>query len=182
MKGYAFVEFDRESGLKLAYKEAASLKLDGRRLIVDVERGRTVKGWKPKKLGGGLGKIRSGQPPKQRSLNSSRGVSSYSGPPPSYSGGSSGGFKGGRDSDRAERGNSRFDDRRPGGGSGIGYRSRGESNGPPPPRGGGYDRDRDRRSYHDRDGSKFDDRSSRYDDRRRGGNERSDRRHDDRER
>ena len=44
------------------------------------------------------------------------------------------------------------------------------------------DRDRDRRSYHDRDGSKFDDRSSRYDDRRRGGNERSDRRHDDRER
>lgn len=26
-----------------------------RRLLIDVERGRTVKGWKPRRLGGGLG-------------------------------------------------------------------------------------------------------------------------------
>jgi hypothetical protein len=33
-------------------------KIDGRRVLVDVERGRTVKGWKPRKLGGGLGGTR----------------------------------------------------------------------------------------------------------------------------
>lgn len=43
-----------------AYKDADGLKLDGRRVLVDVERGRTVKGWKPRRLGGGLGNTRSG--------------------------------------------------------------------------------------------------------------------------
>lgn len=65
-KGYAFVEFERESGMKLAYKEGNGLKLNSRRVLVDVERGRTVKDWKPKKLGGGLGKKRFGDDPKGR--------------------------------------------------------------------------------------------------------------------
>merc|ERR1712129_118558 len=44
-----------------AFQHADGLKLDGRRILVDVERGRTVKTWKPRKLGGGLGKTRSGK-------------------------------------------------------------------------------------------------------------------------
>lgn len=50
-KGYAFIEFEREKDMKAAYKDADGLKIMGRRIVVDVERGRTVKGWKPKRLG-----------------------------------------------------------------------------------------------------------------------------------
>lgn len=35
-----------------AYKHADGKKIDGRRIVVDVERGRTVKTWKPRRLGG----------------------------------------------------------------------------------------------------------------------------------
>lgn len=34
-----------------AYKHADGRKIDGRRVLVDVERGRTVKGWLPRRLG-----------------------------------------------------------------------------------------------------------------------------------
>ena len=34
-----------------AYKHADGKRIDGRRISVDVERGRTVKGWKPRRLG-----------------------------------------------------------------------------------------------------------------------------------
>ena len=34
-----------------AYKYADGRKIDGQRVVVDVERGRTVKGWKPRSLG-----------------------------------------------------------------------------------------------------------------------------------
>ena len=50
-RGYAFIEFEREKDMKAAYKDADGLKIMGRRIVVDVERGRTVKGWKPKRLG-----------------------------------------------------------------------------------------------------------------------------------
>nr|XP_012315889.1 U1 small nuclear ribonucleoprotein 70 kDa isoform X4 [Aotus nancymaae] len=43
-----------------AYKHADGKKIDGRRVLVDVERGRTVKGWRPRRLGGGLGGTRRG--------------------------------------------------------------------------------------------------------------------------
>ncbi|CAO3686053.1 unnamed protein product [Umbelopsis vinacea] len=59
-RGYAFIEYEREKDMRAAYKDADGLKLDGRRVLVDVERGRTVKGWKPRRLGGGLGNTRSG--------------------------------------------------------------------------------------------------------------------------
>jgi len=57
-RGYAFVEFEKERDMHSAYKSADGLKIDGRRVMVDVERGRTVQGWKPRRLGGGLGKTR----------------------------------------------------------------------------------------------------------------------------
>ena len=34
-----------------AYKSADGKKIDGRRVVVDVERGRTVKSWRPRRLG-----------------------------------------------------------------------------------------------------------------------------------
>lgn len=45
-----------------AYKHADGKKIDSRRVLVDVERGRTVKGWLPRRLGGGLGGTRRGGP------------------------------------------------------------------------------------------------------------------------
>lgn len=61
-RGYAFVEFEREKDLKDAFKHADGSKIDGKRIVVDVERGRTVDGWKPRRLGGGLGATRRGAP------------------------------------------------------------------------------------------------------------------------
>ncbi|ESO83258.1 hypothetical protein LOTGIDRAFT_236711 [Lottia gigantea] len=48
--------------ISAAYKHADGKKIDGRRVLVDVERGRTVKGWTPRRLGGGLGGTRKGGP------------------------------------------------------------------------------------------------------------------------
>ncbi|KUF89243.1 GRB2-associated-binding protein 2 [Phytophthora nicotianae] len=46
--------------MKSAYKYADGKKIDGRRVVVDVERGRTVTDWLPKKFGGGIGETRKG--------------------------------------------------------------------------------------------------------------------------
>jgi len=54
-RGYAFIEFEKERHMRTAYKQADGKKIDDRRVLVDVERGRTVKGWRPRRLGGGLG-------------------------------------------------------------------------------------------------------------------------------
>ena len=59
-RGYAFVEFHSQRDMKTAYKAADGKKLEGRRVVVDVERGRTVPGWQPRRLGGGLGGTRLG--------------------------------------------------------------------------------------------------------------------------
>ena len=61
-RGYAFIEFEREKDMKLAYMEADGMRFEGgsARIVVDVERGRSVKGWLPRRLGGGLGKTRVG--------------------------------------------------------------------------------------------------------------------------
>lgn len=45
-----------------AYKDAEGIKILGKRILVDVERGRTVKGWKPQRLGGGLGGRKKPEP------------------------------------------------------------------------------------------------------------------------
>ena len=44
-RGYAFIEFEHKADMKEAYKRAEGKKLDGRRLVVDVERGRTTQNW-----------------------------------------------------------------------------------------------------------------------------------------
>lgn len=54
-RGYAFIQFSSEEEMTMAYKRADGKKIDGRRVNVDVERGRTVRNWKPTRLGGGLG-------------------------------------------------------------------------------------------------------------------------------
>lgn len=78
-RGYAFIEFESERDMSRessvlsyslqyltysteAYKHADGKKIDGRRICVDVERGRTVQGWKPRRLGGGLGSVRVARP------------------------------------------------------------------------------------------------------------------------
>ncbi|KAK1291591.1 U1 small nuclear ribonucleoprotein 70 kDa [Acorus calamus] len=59
-RGYAFIEYMHTRDMKAAYKQADGRKLDNRRVIVDVERGRTVPNWRPRRLGGGLGSTRVG--------------------------------------------------------------------------------------------------------------------------
>jgi U1 small nuclear ribonucleoprotein len=71
-RGYAFVEFADEESMKKAYRYANNMTLDGRRILVDVERGRTVKGWKPRRLGGGLGDSRAAKLSKREQIARSR--------------------------------------------------------------------------------------------------------------
>ncbi|XWS42043.1 hypothetical protein CRYUN_Cryun17cG0134700 [Craigia yunnanensis] len=59
-RGYAFIEYMHTRDMKAAYKQADGRKIDGRRVLVDVERGRTVPNWCPRRLGGGLGTTRVG--------------------------------------------------------------------------------------------------------------------------
>ena len=44
--------------MREALKRMDGAKINGRRIIVDVERGRTVQDWKPRRLGGGRGDTR----------------------------------------------------------------------------------------------------------------------------
>jgi len=55
---YSFIEFKESRDFKEAFQKADGKLINGRRILVDVERGRTVPSWKPRKLGGGLGKTR----------------------------------------------------------------------------------------------------------------------------
>nr|CAD2152432.1 unnamed protein product [Meloidogyne enterolobii] len=70
-RGYAFIEYEHKSDMAVhhgfsfltlvflsAYKKADGTKIDGRRVVVDYERGRTKKGWLPRRLGGGKGETR----------------------------------------------------------------------------------------------------------------------------
>nr|GMC67829.1 U1 small nuclear ribonucleoprotein 70 kDa [Ipomoea batatas] len=59
-RGYAFIEYVHTRDMKAAYKQADGKKIDNRRVLVDVERGRTVPNWRPRCLGGGLGTTRVG--------------------------------------------------------------------------------------------------------------------------
>ncbi|KAJ3175851.1 hypothetical protein HDU87_005679 [Geranomyces variabilis] len=171
-RGYAFVEYEREKDMKAAYKEGDGLKINDRRVLVDVERGRTVKGWKPRRLGGGLGGTRlGGNDVNQRWSGRDGGYSGGGGPmggPGGYHGGSHGGGGGGYGSrgyggppDGGYRsGPPRFDGRSAGGyggghGGGHGGGYGGDRGGPGrygggPPRGGGYDDHRSDRRYDDR--------------------------------
>ena len=61
-RGYAFVEYEHEEDMKRAYRAADCMRIEGREVIVDVERGHTVPDWLPRRLGGGLGGTRLGGP------------------------------------------------------------------------------------------------------------------------
>ncbi|CAG2162113.1 unnamed protein product, partial [Oppiella nova] len=54
-KGYAFVEFKHSKTAQEVYERANNEMIDGRRVLVDHELGRTMHGWKPRRLGGGFG-------------------------------------------------------------------------------------------------------------------------------
>mmetsp|Transcript_4675 Transcript_4675/g.6776 ORF Transcript_4675/g.6776 Transcript_4675/m.6776 type:complete len:351 (+) Transcript_4675:63-1115(+) len=165
-KGFSFVEFEHEEDMKRAYRAADGLRLEGRQIVVDVERGHTVPNWLPRRLGGGLGGTRlggkdknvfvpgrfdpskaemsRGVPPQQQQAppppGGGFGRGGGPGPPPTYGGGG-GGFGRGRG------GGGGFGPPRGGGGGGPGG-DRWERHGPrfndnrgPPPgdwnRGGG---------------------------------------------
>ncbi|KAM7251853.1 hypothetical protein ACFE04_023736 [Oxalis oulophora] len=75
-RGYGFIEYARTQDMKAAYKQADGKKIDGRRVLVDVERGRTVPNWRPRRLGGGLGTSRvGGEDPNPRARAIKRSIS-----------------------------------------------------------------------------------------------------------
>ena len=97
------------------------IRIKDRRIKVDVERGRTVKGWKPRRFAGGLGgrgytkAMAPGRP---------MGPGGFGPPGGGFRGGFRGGFDGGRGGFRGGgRGGGGFQDRGYGGGGrgGIGY-------------------------------------------------------------
>lgn len=45
-RGYAFIEYEHKNDMKQAYKMADGRKIEGKRVLVDVERGRTVPNWR----------------------------------------------------------------------------------------------------------------------------------------
>ncbi|XP_031640626.1 U11/U12 small nuclear ribonucleoprotein 35 kDa protein-like [Contarinia nasturtii] len=61
-KQYAFIEYDSSASVKDAIYDMDQRVIDEREIIVDVEHERQLKGWKPRRLGGGFGgKKESGQ-------------------------------------------------------------------------------------------------------------------------
>ncbi|KAL0486223.1 U1 small nuclear ribonucleoprotein [Acrasis kona] len=156
-RGYAFIEYEDSADATEAYKHGDAKNIDNYRVMVDVERGRTVRNWRPRRLGGGIGNTRATKP-KADVIRAQREQASSS----SYSGGNvyRGGGGGGRDSGsyHGNRSNDRSAPYHRGGGggggfndrnrSGIGYRGGGGYNG------GGGGRDR----YNDERGGGFNDR------------------------
>uniref|UniRef100_A0A1I8IJB1 U1 small nuclear ribonucleoprotein 70 kDa n=1 Tax=Macrostomum lignano TaxID=282301 RepID=A0A1I8IJB1_9PLAT len=49
-RGYAFIEYEHDRDMHTAYKHAEGKKIDGRRVLVDAERARTIKNWRPRRL------------------------------------------------------------------------------------------------------------------------------------
>lgn len=61
-KGYAFVEYRSERDANLAWRELHNQEIDGCTILVEYEAARSLKGWVPRRLGGGFGgKKESGQ-------------------------------------------------------------------------------------------------------------------------
>lgn len=73
---YAFIEYRRTREADRAYSEAHNTLLDGRRILVDRELGRTVKNWKPRRYASGYKDHGSG-----RFSGPGRGFDHHRGPP-----------------------------------------------------------------------------------------------------
>ncbi|KAL7549300.1 hypothetical protein ACHAWF_012567 [Thalassiosira exigua] len=143
-RGYAFVEYEREEDMKRAYRAADGMRIEGRAMVVDVERGHTVPNWLPRRLGGGLGGTRTGGkdgggpkrggpmgpggPGCMPARGGPGGPMGGGGPPGMGMGGPPGGMGGGG----------------PPPGYGMGGGGRGGPGGPPPSMGGGRYDDRSR--------------------------------------
>ena len=74
-RGYAFLEYETEKDFKskcytAAYKHGDGLKINSKRVLVDSERGRVSKDWKPRYLGGGRGNTRANRQPGERGTES----------------------------------------------------------------------------------------------------------------
>ncbi|KAL6702858.1 hypothetical protein ACN47E_000885 [Coniothyrium glycines] len=183
-RGYAFIVFEREKDMKAAYKETDGIKIKDRRVLVDVERGRTVSGWRPRRFGGGLGGRGYTKGPAARGSNGlgvPAGPGGFGGRGGGFAGGfggrgggggrggfggDRGGFRGGFGGGGGGRGGGGFG----GGRGGIGYQSNGY--GPPdgapagprgPRGGGGFGGGGDRSYGGDRGGGRSDDRRGGYD-------------------
>lgn len=50
-RGYAFVEFENRRDMQRAYRDAHRRMVDGREILVDIERERVSEGWTPRRLG-----------------------------------------------------------------------------------------------------------------------------------
>ncbi|CAA9959401.1 u1 small nuclear ribonucleoprotein [Pyrenophora teres f. maculata] len=193
-RGYAFIVFEREKDMKAAYKETDGIKIKDRRVLVDVERGRTVSGWRPRRFGGGLGGRGYTKGPSARGPAAPGGFGAAPAGPGGFGGrgggfqsggfggrgGGGGGFRGAFGGDRGGgfRGGYGGGGRGGGGGGfgggrgGIGYQPSGYGAppdgapaGPRGPRGGGFGGDRGGRGGFGGDRSGGD----RFDDRRGGG-------------
>eukprot|EP00934_Nitzschia_sp_Nitz4_P006459 Nitzschia sp. Nitz4//scaffold4_size323378//89118//93846//NITZ4_000641-RA/size323378-augustus-gene-0.9-mRNA-1//1//CDS//3329553342//6449//frame0 len=144
-RGYAFLEYENEEDMKRAYRAADGMKIEGRPIVVDVERGHTVPTFLPRRLGGGLGGTRLGG--KDKNIRAPGRYDpnrppEHQRPPPSHMmdhGPPGGGMP-------PQSGYGGYNDHRGGygGGGGGGYRDNsrphgggyGGGGGPPPPRGG----------------------------------------------
>ncbi|WVQ99301.1 hypothetical protein IAU59_006433 [Kwoniella sp. CBS 9459] len=145
-KSYAFIVYERERDMKAAYKDAEGIPIHHKKILVDVERGRTVKGWKPRKLGGGLGgrpkPVNPDVAPVVPAFGAGGGFGGrggfrggFRGGPPrggGFGGGGRGGFGGGRGGFGGGGGGGGFQDR-----GGFGGGGRGGFGGPPGGGGGG---------------------------------------------
>jgi len=92
-RGYGFVEFAEDAELQRAFRGADGAELEGRPVVVDVERGRTVSTWVPQRFGGGLGGV-----PREKGAKVRRGRGAPEPPPPKVVRrrfGRGGGFAGG---------------------------------------------------------------------------------------
>lgn len=69
-RGYGFVQFAHERDMDSAYRLMDGKLIDGRAVVVDVERGRTTSSWLPRRLGGGKGTTRKGS---KKECNHERG-------------------------------------------------------------------------------------------------------------
>jgi U1 small nuclear ribonucleoprotein 70kDa len=167
-RGYAFIEFESKSDMKEAYKCTDGMRIEGKRVLVDVERGRSVPGWLPRRLGGGRGgEARAAQLPKDPVKNRIAGIVNQ------LAGLEEPGIGGGGSIEPMDEDRDRGDRDRDGGGGGGRYRERERDSSRRDRdrdrdggrRRGGRDRDRDR----DRDdyGGSRRDRDSRKRDRER---------------
>ncbi|EEB09785.1 U1 snRNP-associated protein Usp101 [Schizosaccharomyces japonicus yFS275] len=124
-RGYAFVVFERERDLKAAYRASDRLYINGRKVVVDVERGRTVKDWYPRRLGGGLGGRHYTAEPKRFERGSRyRGGSSVG------RGGFRGSFRGASNSSTGSNGPRGFSQPRRSRTAGLGYERRDRASSP----------------------------------------------------